>query len=79
VQEAVRRRLLRVFAPRGLLPGDDARGLLPARIYEVFPLVCPHCGGAMRIIAYRNRPDGAALSATNVPDLDVRHADTDRL
>ena len=23
-----------------------------ARIYEVFPLVCPICGGAMRIIAF---------------------------
>ena len=28
------------------------RGLLLARIYEVFPLVCPNCGGAMRIIAF---------------------------
>ena len=26
--------------------------LLLARIYAVFPLVCPHCGGAMRIIAF---------------------------
>jgi hypothetical protein len=26
--------------------------LLLARIYEVFPLVCPTCGGAMRIIAF---------------------------
>ena len=26
--------------------------LLLARIYEVFPLVCPICGGAMRIIAF---------------------------
>ena len=29
-----------------------AWALLLARIYEVFPLVCPHCGGAMRIIAF---------------------------
>ena len=28
-----------------------AWALLLARIYEVFPLVCSHCGGAMRIIA----------------------------
>jgi hypothetical protein len=26
--------------------------LLLARIYEVFPLVCPRCGGEMRIIAF---------------------------
>jgi len=25
---------------------------LLARIYEVFPLVCPTCGGAMRILAF---------------------------
>ncbi len=25
---------------------------LIARIYEVFPLICPHCGGTMRIIAF---------------------------
>ncbi len=29
-----------------------AWALLLARIYEVFPLVCPTCGGAMRIIAF---------------------------
>ena len=26
--------------------------LLLTRIYEVFPLVCPRCGGEMRIIAF---------------------------
>ena len=26
--------------------------VLMARIYEVFPLVCPICGGQMRIIAF---------------------------
>ena len=26
--------------------------MLIARIYEVFPLVCPICGGQMRIIAF---------------------------
>ena len=25
---------------------------LMARIYEVFPLICPNCGGQMRIIAF---------------------------
>ncbi|HQY71878.1 MAG TPA: transposase [Pseudomonadales bacterium] len=29
-----------------------AWALLLARIYEVFPLTCPKCGGAMRIIAF---------------------------
>jgi hypothetical protein len=29
-----------------------AWALLLARIYEVYPLVCPDCGGAMRIIAF---------------------------
>ena len=29
-----------------------AWALLLARIYEVFPLVCPNGGGAMRIIAF---------------------------
>lgn len=33
-----------------------AWALLLARIYEVFPLVCPHCGGAMRIIAFITAP-----------------------
>jgi hypothetical protein len=50
-------------APRALNPQPTAeparRGaaryawaLLLASIYEVFPLVCPHCGGAVRIIAF---------------------------
>ena len=26
--------------------------VLIARIYEVFPLVCPKCGGQMRLIAF---------------------------
>jgi hypothetical protein len=29
-----------------------AWALLLASIYEVFPLVCPRCGGEMRIIAF---------------------------
>ena len=41
--------------PRPAALGIAARyawAMLLARIYEVFPLVCPHCGGAMRIIAF---------------------------
>jgi hypothetical protein len=30
--------------------------MLLARIYEVFPLSCPKCGGAMRIIAFIDDP-----------------------
>ena len=26
--------------------------MLIARIYEVFPLLCPKCGGQMRLIAF---------------------------
>ena len=33
--------------------------LLLARIYEVLPLVCPKCGGEMRIIAFIN--DGPVI------------------
>lgn len=33
-------------------PARYAWALLLARIYEVFPLRCPKCGGAMRIIAF---------------------------
>jgi hypothetical protein len=29
--------------------------VLIARIYEVFPLICPICGGHMRIIAFITR------------------------
>ena len=30
--------------------------MLLARIYEVLPLTCPRCGGAMRIIVFINDP-----------------------
>jgi len=47
-----------------LLPGSRryAWALLLARIYEVLPLVCPNCGGAMRIIAFIT--DGPTLRET---------------
>jgi hypothetical protein len=33
-------------------PAHDLWAVLIARIYEVFPLLCPICGGQMRIIAF---------------------------
>ena len=33
--------------------------MLIARIYEVFPLLCPKCGGTMKIIAFID--DGKAI------------------
>jgi hypothetical protein len=33
-------------------PAHYLWAVLIARIYEVFPLVCPICGGQMRIIAF---------------------------
>ena len=33
-------------------PASYLWAALIARIYEVFPLICPHCGGTMRIIAF---------------------------
>ena len=33
-------------------PAHYLWALLIARIYEVFPLLCPLCGGQMRIIAF---------------------------
>ena len=33
-------------------PAHYLWSVLMARIYEVFPLVCPICGGQMRIIAF---------------------------
>ncbi|OLP06638.1 transposase [Rhodoferax antarcticus ANT.BR] len=41
--------------PANLKPRPPSHYLwaaLIARIYEVFPLICPHCGGQMRIIAF---------------------------
>lgn len=47
-EEAIHRRIARY-----------AWALLLARIYEVFPLLCPCCGGEMRIIAFLT--DGDAI------------------
>jgi hypothetical protein len=33
-------------------PAHYLWAVLMARIYEVFPLLCPICGGQMRIIAF---------------------------
>ena len=38
--------------PKPRPPAHYLWAALIARIYEVFPLICPHCGGPMRIIAF---------------------------
>ncbi len=38
--------------PKPRAPASYLWAALIARIYEVFPLICPHCGGPMRIIAF---------------------------
>jgi hypothetical protein len=38
--------------PKPRPPSHYLWAALIARIYEVFPLSCPHCGGQMRIIAF---------------------------
>lgn len=45
--------------PNGRCQARYLWAVLLARIYEVFPLTCPHCAGEMRIIAFvpRNIPD----------------------
>ena len=42
-----------------------ARALLFARIYEVFPLPCPKCGGEIRIIAFIT--EAAVVRGTHRP------------
>jgi len=42
---------------------------LIARIYEVFPLVCPVCAGQMRIIAFFTEGQQASVDA--MPDWDM--------
>ena len=44
-----------------------AWALLLARIYEVFPLRCPSCGAAMRIIAFIIAAPRAILSHLGEP------------
>jgi len=38
--------------PKPLSPASYLWAALNASIYEVFPLICPQCGGPMRIIAF---------------------------
>ncbi len=38
--------------PKQRSPAHYLWAALIARIYEVFPLICPHCGGQMHIIAF---------------------------
>ena len=43
-----------------------AWALLLARIYEVFPLLCPKCGGEMKIIAFINEGDAIRKILTHL-------------
>ncbi len=38
--------------PKPRPPSHYLWAALIARIFEAFPLICPHCGGTMRIIAF---------------------------
>jgi hypothetical protein len=35
--------------------------MLIKRVYEVDPLACPRCGGAMKVIAFIEPPQGAVI------------------
>ena len=55
VQTDLRRRTLRAFVGRACQTVEGALpvgGVVFARIYEVLPLLCPLCGGQMRLIAF---------------------------
>jgi hypothetical protein len=51
-----------------------AWALLLARIHEVFPLVCPHCGGEMRIIAFITDAGAVRDILTHLASRHRRHA-----
>jgi hypothetical protein len=69
-------------------PASDKRApahylwaVLSARVYEVFPLLCPLCGGEMRLIAFiaegmqiRRTTYGIRLIATNLDCISRRSA-----
>ena len=40
--------------------------MLLARIYEVFPLVCPRCGGEVEIISFINEPPTVRAILTHI-------------
>ncbi len=40
--------------------------MLIARIYEVFPLVCPQCGGELRLIAFLTEADPIQRILTHI-------------
>ncbi len=52
VSHAARRGLLTQAKPKPRPPSHYLWVALIARIFEVFPLICPHCFGPMRIIAF---------------------------
>jgi hypothetical protein len=54
-EAAARMELVEAAAPPPASPSRRERyawAILLARIYEVLPLVCPHCGQAMRLVAF---------------------------
>lgn len=40
-----------------------------ARIYEVFPLVCPQCGGELKIVAFINETDSIQSLLSHIGEL----------
>ena len=56
-QSAVRRRLLKAQTRRGVLEEEEAQGRLNWQRGGGFSLICPKCGGEMKIIAFINAKD----------------------
>jgi hypothetical protein len=56
--------------PRSASPARIRWAVLLARIYEVLPLLCPACGGSMRILAFLTDPPvlSAILLHLDLPD-----------
>jgi hypothetical protein len=42
-------------------PCSQTWAMLIKRVYEIDPLACPHCGGQMKVVAFIEPPQGAAI------------------